>query len=1084
MSHLEVAGEQLVSRRNSWAGRSHDILNPFKRGSDPNIFRKVRFSPAPHYQNTKSLFSPDRRLEGTRLSNDIPSCNNRIHRLAQPLIYCRKCKKLLKMAGMFKAIHVSHQENLLGPLSSSQKSPALPYISLLPSMAKSDGRNDRTLSCSKCGQFVTMNPSDCDLFETGSGTSVIVVAGRRSNSVRLRLRKIQKKIVSSFTANPTLEGSQLVKENHTGDSQLTRTTLVTPAHSRSTSGTGTSSHASDVDGCEIAEYNDETGDYLILEKKPSTETEEVRPSLTTPKSKAGKQVSRSDPSTPTIKEFSPEAFSSSVASSLPGEGPAVALSPSANLKNSSRTSSPVKRSSISVSQWSKSSNNYGQSASHDFDSLNGFPTSPNLEAYRLSGEADMTVAFKADPTTLYLPLSQNLPNSSKKSMKKKKRSASWVQNVLSPSYKQKNDDFHKFFKQLPETERLLVDYTCALMKDILVHGRMYVSQNYVCFHSTILKWQTAVMISFKDIAAVTKEKTAKLIPNAIQFQLKNRSKSTFASFTQRDRAYQLVYRLWQNALLDKPMTPQELWNSIHHQYGNDLGCSSDDDYMRPVFNVTLDSPTGEVYEYGTTNKVKRKKKHKKVKQGNRLEVNGDFNGMSTHVASQNNKLDESIDQSSEEDKFSSSGSLQESLGNEVGLSATDGRLFNEQDDDEPVENVMPDLSRVYLRREFGVSADTMFDTIYGDNCPFWKQYLMNKQTFDINMGKWQDGTDENRGNKVRYLDYNLTLTNPLGPKSSRVEETQVWYNESVLGRYAVDCVARTLGIPYADYFATVMRYCIRKVTGSTCELKISAELKFLKSPWGLVKSFIEKNAYSGIEENFLLLEKELDAYFTRQSHLPVQFPAVSKPRNDLPRRQPSGSSVSKQGHKKSRSSNEGSPRRSTDNNYLLEDVSSSRSELRKREMIAAPSTTSIAPVSLDLNNNKSSLKQSYHKEFGSRKWFPRIVALLFALLLFSNYTMYQRLNSLEVSHSRISSTNSLGISTANAHNIYEPSRTDDDSIAKSLENLDHRLARLEKVVQTHMSTSDTRWMELMSDWKTLHTTIQEILLKVNSHVNT
>ena len=90
--------------------------------------------------------------------------------------------------------------------------------------------------------------------------------------------------------------------------------------------------------------------------------------------------------------------------------------------------------------------------------------------------------------------------------------------------------------------------------------------------------------------------------------------------------------------------------------------------------------------------------------------------MSTHVASQNNKLDESIDQSSEEDKFSSSvsmystsrlfqslfesrgifygsiliervfepvmqGSLQESLGNEVGLSATDGRLFNEQDDD-------------------------------------------------------------------------------------------------------------------------------------------------------------------------------------------------------------------------------------------------------------------------------------------------------------------------------------------------------------------------------------------------------------------
>jgi len=36
------------------------------------------------------------------------------------------------------------------------------------------------------------------------------------------------------------------------------------------------------------------------------------------------------------------------------------------------------------------------------------------------------------------------------------------------------------------------DYTCALMKDILVQGKLYASQNFVCFHSNILKWQTAV----------------------------------------------------------------------------------------------------------------------------------------------------------------------------------------------------------------------------------------------------------------------------------------------------------------------------------------------------------------------------------------------------------------------------------------------------------------------------------------------------------------------------------------------------------------------------------------------------------------
>ncbi|VTJ58855.1 Hypothetical predicted protein [Marmota monax] len=40
--------------------------------------------------------------------------------------------------------------------------------------------------------------------------------------------------------------------------------------------------------------------------------------------------------------------------------------------------------------------------------------------------------------------------------------------VLSPTYKQRNEDFRKLFKQLPDTERLIVDYSCALQRDILL----------------------------------------------------------------------------------------------------------------------------------------------------------------------------------------------------------------------------------------------------------------------------------------------------------------------------------------------------------------------------------------------------------------------------------------------------------------------------------------------------------------------------------------------------------------------------------------------------------------------------------------
>ena len=31
-----------------------------------------------------------------------------------------------------------------------------------------------------------------------------------------------------------------------------------------------------------------------------------------------------------------------------------------------------------------------------------------------------------------------------------------------------------------------------MQKDILVHGRLYVTQNWICFYANILKWETVV----------------------------------------------------------------------------------------------------------------------------------------------------------------------------------------------------------------------------------------------------------------------------------------------------------------------------------------------------------------------------------------------------------------------------------------------------------------------------------------------------------------------------------------------------------------------------------------------------------------
>jgi hypothetical protein len=37
-----------------------------------------------------------------------------------------------------------------------------------------------------------------------------------------------------------------------------------------------------------------------------------------------------------------------------------------------------------------------------------------------------------------------------------------------------------------------LDYGCALQREILVQGRIYISENHICFHAKIFGWVTDV----------------------------------------------------------------------------------------------------------------------------------------------------------------------------------------------------------------------------------------------------------------------------------------------------------------------------------------------------------------------------------------------------------------------------------------------------------------------------------------------------------------------------------------------------------------------------------------------------------------
>eukprot|EP01097_Dermamoeba_algensis_P004642 TRINITY_DN3004_c0_g1_i1.p1 TRINITY_DN3004_c0_g1~~TRINITY_DN3004_c0_g1_i1.p1 ORF type:complete len:669 (+),score=134.80 TRINITY_DN3004_c0_g1_i1:78-2084(+) len=105
-------------------------------------------------------------------------------------------------------------------------------------------------------------------------------------------------------------------------------------------------------------------------------------------------------------------------------------------------------------------------------------------------------------------------------------------------------DLQTLFPELPHDDALVEDYSCAIFKDILVHGRMYITKNHIAFKSNILGIKTSEIIPFVEVDLLVKTHFAYLFDNAIEITTVSGKKFTFASFAHRDQAFRTLESLW------------------------------------------------------------------------------------------------------------------------------------------------------------------------------------------------------------------------------------------------------------------------------------------------------------------------------------------------------------------------------------------------------------------------------------------------------------------------------------------------------------------------------------------------------------
>lgn len=162
--------------------------------------------------------------------------------------------------------------------------------------------------------------------------------------------------------------------------------------------------------------------------------------------------------------------------------------------------------------------------------------------------------------------------------------------------------------------------------------------------------------------------------------------------------------------------------------------------------------------------------------------------------------------------------------------------------------------RLYINRVFHISAERMFELLFTSS-HFMQRFANSRNIIDVVSTPW---TVESGGDQLRTMTYTIVLSNPLTGKCTAATEKQTLYKESREARfYLVDSEVLTHDVPYHDYFYTLNRYCIVRSAKQRCRLRVSTDLKYRKQPWGLIKSLIEKNSWSSLENYFKQLESDL-----------------------------------------------------------------------------------------------------------------------------------------------------------------------------------------------------------------------------------
>ncbi|XP_056324542.1 GRAM domain-containing protein 2B isoform X2 [Danio aesculapii] len=160
-------------------------------------------------------------------------------------------------------------------------------------------------------------------------------------------------------------------------------------------------------------------------------------------------------------------------------------------------------------------------------------------------------------------------------------------------FRQHNRSFHRLFPEVPELEDLEHVFTCALQKELIYQGKMFVSRQHICFHSSVLLKETKVIIQMSSVQSIQKKHTAKFVPNALAVVTNDGLKHLFVSLLNREVCYRLLQSFCPHLQTESISRKSSVSSAEENQFIHlsEEACSESAEHQPQDLNTSTDEHT-------------------------------------------------------------------------------------------------------------------------------------------------------------------------------------------------------------------------------------------------------------------------------------------------------------------------------------------------------------------------------------------------------------------------------------------------------------------------------------------------------------